>query len=368
MSGTQKTITRRNLLASTAIPSAATLLIPAAAWGGISTTPREMRLPVLRQPDLVLAFVGDVKPEGCKLSQAGNRWTGTGFAASVRVNIQPDANKSAVSLESPTLPVQRIQLRWKFQLPGDVLALGDAWERSYGDLEWRPLQAERAMPWYAMLHAQEQNAGMGVKTGAAAFAFWQVDSAGISLWLDVRNGGNGVSLGDRTLELATIVTCTGAPGEGAFTTTKRLCRLMAEGTRVPGRRGESSLDVIYGSNDWYYAYGNNTHEGILRDGDLVKSLAPAGADKPFTVIDDGYQDRSRFPSLPKLAAEIRSRGWFQASGFGRCRLQPRRPATCCCLKGELKTAMRLRPTIRPSRRGLRLWPPSRPRPADGALT
>jgi alpha-galactosidase len=66
--------------------------------------------------------------------------------------------------------------------------------------------------------------------------------------------------------------------------------------------------VIFGSNDWYYAYGNNTHEGILRDADLVRSLAPANAPRPFTVIDDGYQDRSRFPSLPKLAAAIRSRG------------------------------------------------------------
>lgn len=29
---------------------------------------------------------------------------------------------------------------------------------------------------------------------------------------------------------------------------------------------------------------------------------------PFTVIDDGYQDRSRFPDMQKLAADIRSRG------------------------------------------------------------
>ena len=308
MSGIQRSITRRNLLTVAALPSAATLLLPVRAWAGVSTTPGEMLLPVLNRPDLVLAFVGDVDAERCKLAQAGNRWTGAGRAASVRVDIQTDANKSAVSLESPTLPVQRIQLRWRCRLPGDVLALGDAWERSYGDLEWRPLQAERAMPWYTMLHSQEQTTGMGVKTGAASFAFWQVDPAGISLWLDVRNGGNGVALGERMLELATIVTCTGVPGEGAFKTTQRLCRAMAEGAKIPGRRGESSLDVIYGSNDWYYAYGKNTHEGILRDADLVKSLAPSNADKPFTVIDDGYQDRSRFPSLPKLAEEIRSRG------------------------------------------------------------
>jgi alpha-galactosidase len=203
--------------------------------------------------------------------------------------------------------VQRIHLRWKTRFPAEVLALGDAWERSYGDLEWRPLQAERAMPWYTMLHAQEQTAGAGVTTGAASFAFWQVDPCGISLWLDIRNGGNGVQLGNRKLQMATIVTHIGPSGESAFTATQRLCHAMTEGTKIPGKRGVTSVDVIYGSNDWYYAYGNNTQDGILRDADLVRSLAPATGNKPFTVIDDGYQDRSRFPSLNKLATEIRSR-------------------------------------------------------------
>jgi alpha-galactosidase len=124
--------------------------------------------------------------------------------------------------------VQRIHLRWKVRFPADVLALGDAWERSYGDLEWRPLQAERALPWYTMLHSKEQTVGMGVKTGAATFAFWQVDPSGISLWLDIRNGGNGVQLGDRKLQMATIVTHIGASGESAF---------MAA---VPGRNSRPS--------------------------------------------------------------------------------------------------------------------------------
>jgi alpha-galactosidase len=157
---------------------------------------------------------------------------------------------------------------------------------------------------------------MGVKTGAASFAFWQVDPSGISLWLDIRNGGNGVQLGDRKLQMATIVTHIGAWGESAFTATQRLCRAMTEGTKIPGKRGVTSLDAIYGSNDWYYAYGNNTHDGILRDADLIRSLAPATGDKPFTVIDDGYQDRSRFPSLQKLATEIRSRQVTLGSGSG----------------------------------------------------
>ena len=109
------------------------------------------------------------------------------------------------------------------------------------------------------------------------------------------------------LEAATIVQCKGAPDESAFAITQRLCRAMAQGTTVPARRGAAPTDVIYGSNDWYYAYGQNTHDGILRDADLVASLAPAGGIKPFTVIDDGYQDQARFPSLSRLASAIRDR-------------------------------------------------------------
>jgi alpha-galactosidase len=49
-------------------------------------------------------------------------------------------------------------------------------------------------------------------------------------------------------------------------------------------------------------------ENILRDADMVRAAAPAGSVKPFAVIDDGYQDPSRFPSMPRLAEEIRRRG------------------------------------------------------------
>ena len=300
-------LTRRNLLKSAAIPAAASFLLPQTGFGSTAaaTDHGSLVLPVLSQPEIVIAYVGDAEAARQSLSRSGGEWTGSG---GVRISFVAGARQAAISLGSPSQPVQRIHLRWKCRFPSGLLALGDAWERSYGDLEWRPLQAERAMPWYVMLHGGAKTAGMGVKTGAASFAFWQVDPAGISLWLDVRNGGNGVELGKRQLAMATIVTYNGATGESAFAATRGLCRAMAEGTKVPAKRGVSSVDAIYGSNDWYYAYGRNTHDGLLRDADLVKSVAPAGGEKPFTVIDDGYQDRSRFPSLAKLAEDIRSRG------------------------------------------------------------
>ncbi len=311
MSETRNAVTRRSLLQI--LTSAAALLVPAASFAQQpSTTPPtashdDLALPVLSQPDMAFIYVGDAEAERLSLSRAGNSWQATTKSAAVEVIFAAQAQQAVISLHAPTVPVQRIHLRWRRPFADDVLALGDAWERSYGDLEWRPLQAERALPWYAMLHHHGRTSGMGVKTGAASFAFWQVDSAGISLWLDVRNGGNGVSLGDRSLQAATIVTCNGASDQSAYSVTQLLCRAMAQGTTVPPRRGSMPMDTIYGSNDWYYAYGRNTHDGILRDADLVASLAPSGPVRPFTVIDDGYQDPARFPSLATLASQIRDR-------------------------------------------------------------
>ena len=252
----------------------------------------------------MFAYAGDTDSTRFPLVRSGSDWTANG-ATNLRIPFAAAEHQAILSLESTTLPMQRVHLRWKCKLPAGVLALGDAWERSYGDLHWAPLQAERVMPWYAMLHVDGQTAGMGVKTGARSLAFWQVDADGISLWLDVRNGGGGVQLGKRTLEMATIIT---TAGTSPFAATQHLCRLMAEGIIVPEKRGTTFVDMLYGSNDWYYAYGKNTADGILRDADLVKSLAPAGAPEPFAVIDDGYQTTPRFPDLAKLAAQIRSRG------------------------------------------------------------
>ena len=44
-----------------------------------------------------------------------------------------------------------------------------------------------------------------------------------------------------------------------------------------------------GGNNWYYAYGNSSHDQILADARLMTSVAPDGDNRPFMVIDDGWQ-------------------------------------------------------------------------------
>lgn len=238
------------------------------------------------------------------MQREGERWT----VASAELRVTPSAQGVEVALTAPTLPVHHVHLRWRASLPVETLVLGDAWERSYADLAWLPMRAERVLPWYFLCTDNTITQGAGVKTGPAALAFWQVDGEGISLWLDVRNGGNGVLLGQRTLPLATVVQVQAQTAQTPWQATTDLCRAMAAGTTVPRRRGAYDLGAIYGSNDWYYAYGKNTAAGIVRDAELVRELSPVGPYKPFCIVDDGYQDTKRFPSMARLAEDIRKRG------------------------------------------------------------
>jgi alpha-galactosidase len=130
---------------------------------------------------------------------------------------------------------------------------------------------------------------------------WQVDPSGISLWADIRSGGNLVQLGARTLKVATVVSTNGSHTTSAIDAAIDFCQSMCPSPRLPE-------GAIYGANDWNYAYGKNTAEGILWEADLVASVTPRGDQKPVIVIDDGWQDKKRFPDMSKLAASISQRG------------------------------------------------------------
>jgi alpha-galactosidase len=268
-----------------------------------TTTPlpsRDSFLSILRPPDYVLAYT-DSASSATFLSLSSSRWQAEG----IEIRTEIDSPKeSAIFVYAPKLPLTRIHFRWNTDLRPGLLFLGDAWERSYGDLGFRTMVPERVLPWYFATHDPSTNAthGYGVRTGAAAFCFWQVDPAGVSLWMDVSNGGSGVLLGDRDLHVATIVS-----HKSVFSTSSTspvdnigyLCQRMCPKPRLPN-------GPIYGTNDWYYAYGKNTEAGILRDTALVAELAPKTGPRPFSVIDDGWRSNPGFPDMAKLAKKIRA--------------------------------------------------------------
>jgi alpha-galactosidase len=219
----------------------------------------------------------------------------------VSLHADPSGNEWTIRLSSPAQELSHLHLRWNVKFPAGVRCLGDAWERSYGDLEWRGIVPERVMPWYVLAFDGHGVQAYGVRTQPAALCFWQLDQEGISLWADIRNGGMPIQLGGRHLEVATLVSRASRPEETPFAAAEMFCRLMCSAPRLPS-------GPLYGSNDWYYAYGRNTADGILRDADLVAKISPSSGPRPFVTIDDGWQDPKRFPSMPDLAAGIRSRG------------------------------------------------------------
>jgi alpha-galactosidase len=262
--------------------------------------PQSTFLDLIRIPDQVRAFDRFEKtlPGGeITLSERATKWEGKGVVVETR--IQRDA--LVLALQSPAAPIALVHVRWHFNVSPNLLALSDAWERSYGELGWRNLVPERPMPWYFATWDRTACHGYGVKTDAAALCLWQLDPQGVSLWLNVTNGGSGVELGQRQLTMAAVVSRKGTAGEDSINSIRELCRLMC------ARPSRPALP-IYGANDWNYSYGQSTAETILRDTDFVAELSPATGPRPFSVIDGGWANgTAAWPDMGKQAADIRRR-------------------------------------------------------------
>jgi alpha-galactosidase len=254
-------------------------------------------LDLLRTPDYVTAYgnFAQMLPGGrIALQRKGEQWRG----GQVMVETAVKQDALMLVLTAPSTPVVAVHVRWSVPVMPGLRALGDAWERSYGELGWRDLIPERAMPWYFATHDGAASHGYGVRTDAAALCFWQLDPDGVSLWLNVANGGDGVELGPRQLTMASVVTHRGL-GESSQEAVAGLCRKLCARAARPAA-------PIYGANDWNYSYGTSTAETILRDTEFTVELSPRAAVRPFSVIDDGWRKGPpAWPDMGKLAVDIR---------------------------------------------------------------
>ncbi|HEY1945557.1 MAG TPA: hypothetical protein VGG97_01025, partial [Bryobacteraceae bacterium] len=254
---------------------------------------------VAGRPDSVAAFTesGEVP-----LKREGSTWQGENG-----VQVGTDAG---ITVRCPRSALLRIRLRWQLTPAAALRYTGDHWERSYGDLAWRYMEPERILPWYFLATDGKATHACGVKTAPAALCFWQVDPSGVSLWLDVRNGGRGVQLGKRELAVAIVVTET-YNGMSSFDAAGLFCKRLCAKPRLPHA-------PVYGGNNWYYAYGKSSAEDIRRDSERIAALAPGLANKPFMVIDDGWEPNhvagpwsrgnAGFPDMPQLAQDMRRIG------------------------------------------------------------
>ena len=247
--------------------------------------------------------------------------------SNVRVKTSPAGLGRAVVVHAPR-GVARVALRWTRPVSRSTRVLGDAWERAYGELEWRAVRPETALPWCASLHdvSTGRTDGIGVEVRAGAFAFWQVDDDGVTLVLDLRSGGAAVKPGDRPLAAATVRWSTS--DAGSFPAHRELMALLCSDPLSAG-------GPLVGANNWYYAYGRDfALASVIRDARTIVELSDGHPVKPFGVIDDGWSidgtadgraaspgpwDRGRpveFPDMAEAAAALRAEGvrpgvWFR---------------------------------------------------------
>lgn len=170
----------------------------------------------------------------------------------------------------------------------------------------------------------------GVKVRPSAMCWWEKDGADVKLHLDVRCGTYGVELGGRKLEAAKIVMTSYALEEAdtpveVFEACRAFCSEMCDD---PDCRDT----VIYGGNNWYYAYGKSSAKEILEDSAYLAEMTEGIENRPFMVMDDGWQidhsdsynggpwrvGNADYGDMGELAAQMRAKMCAPVSGSDRC--------------------------------------------------
>ena len=262
---------------------------------------------ILREPSFVVLRAESDRREAKR--ETGNLWRDGDVCVELRVGEEG----VHIELIGHRSPVTHVELHWSQAMPVDGLFLSDHWERSYGDLGWRGMEPDRPMPWYFLLAQGARTYGAGVRTGCAALCWWDAGPQAAVLTLDVRSGGLGIRLGGRRLLAAEVVESVSKEGESAFQFARRFARMLCSDPLL-------TKEPVYGANNWYYAYGQSSQEQILADTEETSSLCSNSQNRPFSVIDMGWEDvdcregshwrrgNARFPNMAGLADRIRDLG------------------------------------------------------------
>ena len=260
--------------------------------------------------------------------------------ASVTTEIEKDVLR--IYLKADCSQPRYVRLRWIFtdaeKRNEPVHVMEECWERSYGTLQWRGIDPGAATAWtFAVSNGTDKDSDVkgrytecfGVKVRPNAMCFWQYDQRGVTLWADVRSGGTGVKLMGRELMLCEVLF-----REYRDTTAFRAVNAFY------GELCDDPLaapEKIYGANNWYYAYGHFDHQDIVNDAKLISNLCAGLENRPYMVIDAGWETyvRSRAltsmrncPDMKKLAEDIVAQGakpgiWIRYLIDKECGLFPR---------------------------------------------
>ena len=195
----------------------------------------------------------------------------------VRVSADDDGKIEIYAKESG---ISQMRVLCENPETGDVLLLSDAWERAYGDLGWKKPDINIKMPWYFMMYCGETVRGFGVKTQPNAMCSWQYSQKNVILNIDLRSGTYPVELNGRALYACTVVMHK-FDGD-LFGACRDFCSMLCDSPRYVKR-------PVFGGNDWYCCYGDNSEEKILKHARYVAECARNCSCKPYMVVDDGWQ-------------------------------------------------------------------------------
>ena len=195
---------------------------------------------VLRMPD---AAFGATEASPYRFEEAESA------VCDVRYEYEVGERSAKVVVYPSGSPVKYLKLRFRGDMSFADKVFGDQWERSGGEafLEWRSVMPHRALAWFCYVKGGDRMACYGVKTGADCFAFWQVDTRGVTLFLNLCNGNEGTDLKE-PLVACEVVEMTGEEGEDAYCVARRFAQRMCEKPVLP-------KEPIFGVNNWYWAYG-----------------------------------------------------------------------------------------------------------------
>ena len=225
---------------------------------------------------------------------AGGFWSAQGV--SVRID-----SGGEVSVESSGKRLERVRLTWLRAFVRGSRYFCDAWERTEGDSGWYDAPTFSCSPWYAMVREPDGTFhGFGVEVQPSSLVCWKFGEGTLTAVLDVTAGGRPLSLGPRTLRAARLVLMEGEKGLSAFAAARKFAKQMCPAARLPSA-------PVYGYNDWYCAYGKNTATNFLQDAAFVCSLAEGLKNRPYVVMDDGWQ-----PNAPPVVKKYNLGG----SGWG----------------------------------------------------
>lgn len=186
-----------------------------------------------------------------------------------------------VLIKAEKMPLKHVKIYFENNnINKNFKILSGAWERAYGDLGWFPADENKILPWFFSACNGEEVRCFGVETAPNALCSWQVKKEYIILNIDIRNGSSAIVLNGKTLETCKIVI---AKFEGDLhNAVHGFYKMLCKKPRLPQR-------LVYGGNDWYCCYGENSFETTVKLTKKIVECAPKNAPKPYVVIDDGWE-------------------------------------------------------------------------------